>query len=115
MQPELTAWQARYTNAASMRALQSRRGWWSGVALGAVAMLALLALLAGLTQVLLTSVQQGEAMRATTRQQGEAYWGCNSLGTAAERHACRHESLQPGVEPARMPEKTPPAASRLMV
>ena len=115
MQAELTAWQARHTNAAATKALQSRRFGWTRAVLVAVAMLAFLSLLAGLTQVLLTSVEQGEAMRATTRQQSEAFWGCNALSTAAERHACRHESMQPGVAPALMPQKTPPVAYRLMV
>jgi hypothetical protein len=115
MQAELTAWQARHMNGAATKAMLTRRCGWGKAALVAVAMLAFLSLLAGFTQVLLTSVEQGEAMRATTRQQGEAFWGCNALGTAVERHACRHESMQPRVAPALMPQKTPPAAYRLMV
>ncbi len=109
MQPQTTHWQASHLNRrltptalAAARALRQRWGW------ALLAGLTLAVLLAGLLQVLRTAVLQGDALRATTRQQGEAYWHCNTLGTAAERHACRHLSLQPHPAPQPAPATIAP-------
>jgi hypothetical protein len=101
MQHELSQWQLRHMGPADGRGPHPAwRHHWPWMALVAVT---LLALLGGLTQVLLLSVQQGETLRSNTRLQGEAFWNCNSLGTAAERHACRHDSLQPAPAARSMP------------
>lgn len=115
MPHDLSPRQLRYMASAGGRGRRTGlRRHWPWMALMAVT---LLALLGGLTQVLLQSVQQGETLRTQTRLQGEAFWNCNALGTAARRQACRHDSLQPApseasVPPIPSPVALPPPAAR---
>ncbi len=112
MQHELTAWQTRHLSRhftpAARAASRALRRHWVAAALAAGT---LVLLMVGLLQVLQTAVQQGDALRATTRQQGEAFWHCNSLGSPADRHACRHQSLQ-APKPGQAPLST---SARLML
>jgi hypothetical protein len=87
----LTPWQVRHQNNDTLPTAQIRR---QRNRMAVVAGMVGLALMGGLVQVLHASVDRGEALRSAARLQLQLYSSCAGLGSAPDRHACRHDSLQ---------------------